>query len=122
MDIAAADSRLSAFALAYPEAEEHFPWGDRVVKVRGKIFVFLGESDGGLYVGVKLPLSREFALVFDFAKPMAYGLGKSGWVSCKFGPGDDADLDLLERWIDESYRAVAPKKLVAVLRREATAS
>jgi predicted DNA-binding protein (MmcQ/YjbR family) len=36
--------RLRDVALGLPEAVEEFPWGDRVVKVRKKIFVFLGEG------------------------------------------------------------------------------
>lgn len=64
---------------------------------------------------VKLPVSRDFALVFDFAEPAGYGLGRSGWISCRFAPGEEPDLDLLKRWIVESYRAVAPKKLAALL-------
>jgi hypothetical protein len=36
-------------------------------------------------------------------------------VSFAFGPGDDVPVELLEDWIDESYRAVAPKRLVATL-------
>ena len=42
---------------------------------------------------------------------MGYGLGDSGWVSVKFGPG--LPFDMLRDWIDESYRAVAPKKLTS---------
>jgi hypothetical protein len=36
-------------------------------------------------------------------------------VTARFGPRQKPPLDLLRRWIDESYRAVAPKKLVAQL-------
>src|SRR5438045_966921 len=35
----AALAALRKHALAYPEAKEEFPWGDRTMKVRGKIFV-----------------------------------------------------------------------------------
>ena len=44
-------------------------------------------------------------------EPTGYGLGRSGWVTARFGPGDDVPLDLIRRWLVESYRAVAPKKL-----------
>jgi hypothetical protein len=51
-----AEAALRSHALAYPEAREDFPWGERVVKVRGKVFVFLGRpEDGGLSLSVKLP-------------------------------------------------------------------
>src|SRR4029078_6279774 len=44
-----------------------------------------------------------------------YGRGRAGWVSATFARGDKPPVDLLEEWIEESYRAVAPKKLVKLL-------
>lgn len=103
---------LRAHALRYPETKEDFPWeDDRVIKVRNKIFVFLG--DGG--IGVKLTHSNAAALGLPFCRPMGYGLGRSGWVSIDLTKGRKPAPDLLKRWIDESYRAVAPKALVARL-------
>jgi predicted DNA-binding protein (MmcQ/YjbR family) len=109
---------LRKFALALPEATEDFPWGDRVAKVKGKIFVSLGLDPvpgSGMTLTVKLPASSEAALDLPFVKPMGYGLGKSGWVTATFGASDDPPVDILKAWIVESYRAVAPKKLVAGL-------
>lgn len=106
---------LRAFALAYPEAVEEFPWGERVIKVRKKVFLFLGRADGGLSLSVKLPASSLMALSLPFASPTGYGLGKSGWVTAEFASRTRPPIDLLRRWIDESYRAVAPKKLAASL-------
>jgi len=40
-------AKVRELALSYPETTEEFPWGDRVVKVKGKVFVFMGEDDGG---------------------------------------------------------------------------
>ena len=42
-----------AFALSLPGTAEDHPWGEDVVKVNGKIFVFLGGS-GRLRMTVKL--------------------------------------------------------------------
>jgi predicted DNA-binding protein (MmcQ/YjbR family) len=109
------EASLRAFALEYPEAYEEFPWGERVIKVRNKIFVFAGCNDKGLGFCAKLPHSSRVALIHPFTKPAGYGLGKSGWVEARFGPDDDVPLELLKEWIDESYRAIAPKKLVALL-------
>ena len=106
---------LWQYALGFPEAIEEFPWGHAAVKVRGKTFLFLNREDAELSLSVKLPISRDFALVFDFAEPTGYGLGRSGWISARFAAGADPDLDLLKRWIAESYRAVAPKKLAKEL-------
>lgn len=112
-----AEAALRTHALSYPEAHEDFPWGERVVKVRGKVFVFLGRSGDGLALSVKLPGSASFALGLAFASPTAYGLGKSGWVTARFGRRDRPPIALLKHWIDESYRAVAPKRLAAALDR-----
>ena len=106
---------LKAAALAYPEAWEDHPWGETVIKVRAKIFLFLHEGEEGLRLSVKLPRSREFALEYPFTKPTGYNLGKSGWVSASFAAKAKPPLDVLEAWLDESYRAVAPKKLIAAL-------
>ena len=108
-------SALRDFGLALPETVEDFPWGHTALKVRGKTFAWLDKSEGALSLTVKLPVSRDFALVFDFAEPAGYGLGRSGWIACRFPKGEKPDLDLLKRWIAESYRAVAPKKLGALV-------
>jgi predicted DNA-binding protein (MmcQ/YjbR family) len=106
---------LRAYALAFPEAREDFPWGERVVKVKDKVFVFLGRDDEDIGVTVKLPSSGLLALSLPFASPTGYGLGKSGWVTARFGPKEKPPLELLRKWIDESYCAVAPKALVKAL-------
>lgn len=110
-----AEAALRRYALGFPEAHEDFPWGERVVKVRKKVFVFLGHPDGTLSISVKLPESQSIALLLQFTQPTGYGLGGSGWVTASFEATDDPPLDLLREWIEESYRAVAPKKLVAAL-------
>ena len=107
-----AEKVLRDFALQYPEAAEEFPWGERVIKVNKKVFVFLGCSDGGLSMSTKLPNSGVAALTLPFAEPTGYGLGKSGWVTARFNSDQKPPVQLLCRWIDESYRAVAPKKLI----------
>ena len=106
--------RLRGFALSMPEAVEEMPWGHSAIKVRKKSFLFLSE-EGSLSLSVKLPASRDFALIFDFAEPTGYGLGRSGWITARFEGNAEIDFELLERWIVESYKAIAPKKLAALL-------
>jgi len=108
-------TRLLKTAKAYPEAHEDHPWGETVVKVRGKIFVMLGLGEDGLVLTLKLPMSRYFALDYPGTGPTGYGLGKSGWITARFPADEPAPLDMLLAWLDESYRAVAPKKLLAAL-------
>ncbi len=112
-----ADRALREFALGFPEAYEDYPWGERVIKVKGKVFVFLGVPSDGLQFTVKLPDSASAALMQPFAQPTGYGLAKTGWVTARFGADEEPPIDLFKRWIEESYRAVAPRKLTAQLSR-----
>lgn len=109
----AADLRDAA--LCYPGTDEHFPWGETAIKVKGKTFLFMRAEGDEISLSVKLPQSREDALALPFTEPTHYGLGKSGWVTSSFKRGDDLPVGVLKDWIDESYRAVAPKKLLAQL-------
>jgi predicted DNA-binding protein (MmcQ/YjbR family) len=110
-----AEAALVAYALTFPEATEEWPWDERVIKVRGKIFVFVGLIEETLRVGVKLPVSAEMALTLPFCQPSGYGLGRAGWVTSRFERKDKPPLDLLKEWIAQSYRAVAPKRLAKAL-------
>ena len=112
---AAAHGELLKHALGYPGAWEDHPWGETVVKVKTKVFLFLGKGDDGVSLSVKLPQSGTFALGLEWATPTGYGLGKAGWVTARFAKGAKPPLDVLKKWIDESYRAVAPTKLVREL-------
>jgi predicted DNA-binding protein (MmcQ/YjbR family) len=106
-------AQLLRFALSLPEAVEDHPWGEDVAKVRGKVFVFMGVSTS-TSITVKLVESHEHALSIDGAAPTGYGLGKAGWVTVPFGA---VPIDVARDWIEESYRIVAPKRLVAELDR-----
>jgi predicted DNA-binding protein (MmcQ/YjbR family) len=105
---------LQAFALELPGAFRDTPWdGDVVAKVGKKIFVFFGSgADPDAAVSVKLPESADHALSIDGARPTSYGLGRHGWVTV---PVVGTPPDLLLDWIEESYRTIASRKLVAEL-------
>ena len=109
--------RLLAFALKLPGAYLDHPWGEDVAKVGGKIFVFLGlgEDSSNLAMTVKLHNDwHHHALSVPGAEPTGYGLGRSGWVTVPFRD-TTPEIDVLKDWIEESYRLVAPKKLIAEL-------
>jgi predicted DNA-binding protein (MmcQ/YjbR family) len=109
--------RLSDFASALPGAHIDFPWGERVVKVGPKVFVFLGSDDpsGEAGLSVKLADSHDEAMATPGAKPTGYGLGRAGWVSVPLAGEHDPPAEVIEGWIVESYRRVAPKRLAAQL-------
>ena len=103
---------LLVHALTYPEAWEDNPWGESpVAKVGKKIFLFVGtpEQPG---ISVKLPHSSGPVLTLPCATPTGYGLGRAGWVTIDLASPDAPPEPILLEWIDESYRAVAPKTLV----------
>ena len=114
--LAKAEVVLRAHALAKPQATEHFPWGERAIKVAGKVFLFMYADATKLSLSTKLPASSGVALMLPFAKPTGYGLGKAGWVSASFERTDRPPVEMLCSWIDESYQAVAPAKLAAIAR------
>ena len=104
------------FAVSLPEAWEDFPWGESAAKVKKKVFAFFGvEGAGTLKLCVKLPASAKAALELDEAEVAGYGLGKSGWVVFEYAPDETPDMDQLRDWVIESYCAVAPKKLAALV-------
>ena len=107
-------ARLLAAARAYPGAYEDHPWGETVVKVGKKVFVFLGDGSGPGGCSVKLHESQDAALAAPGAEPTGYGLGKAGWVSVPF-QARSPSVGILSDWVEESYRIVAPKKLVKEL-------
>ena|SRR2546426_12580255 len=114
-NLAKAEAALKDLALAYPEAYEEFPWGHRAVKVKRRTFVFISLDGNRLSLSAKLPVSGLAALMLPFAEPTHYGLGKSGWVTASFGREDEVPVEMLGGWVDESYRAIAPKNLVGRL-------
>ena len=102
------------FALGLPGAWEDHPWDSTVVKVGKKIFVFLGGDGEQAGATVKLTGSHNESRSFPGAAPSGYGLGKTGWVTVPFGP-KGPPTDLVCDWIEESYRQIAIKKLIAQL-------
>jgi predicted DNA-binding protein (MmcQ/YjbR family) len=106
---------LRKAALAFPDTVEDFPWGHSAFKVAGKkAFVFMGEDEeGGWSASMKLPFRNDEALAIKGAERTGYGLGRSGWISFRFTAKAKAPMAKLADYLDESWRAVAPKKLSA---------
>lgn len=105
---------VRAFAFGLPEAYEDHPWGESVAKVGKKVFVFFGvPDDARLRFTVKLPHSNDEALSMEWSSVPGYGLDRGGWVTVT--PPEDAPFELLNAWVEESYRAVAPKRVARLL-------
>jgi hypothetical protein len=102
---------LRAIAMSLPDVEEGVackgtPIEKRTFKAKKKAFLFLGVRDAM----VKLSDSVAGATKLAAKHPTRYKVGSNGWTTAMFGEGMDAPLDLLERWIDESYRVVTSSK------------
>ena len=108
-------AELRAFGLTYPGAHTKSPWpGHLDLAVKDKTFAYLSAPGDPFKLSCKLPASCEEALTLPFTSPTPYGLGKSGWVTAEL-PKGPVPVELFKAWIDESYRAQAPKRLVASL-------
>ena len=111
--------KVREFALGLPGAAEEFPWGESVAKVNKKVFVFLGVDDGSYPLALTVKLTDEtahtHALTSPGAEPAGYGLGKAGWVRIPLAEQGAPAAELLCDWVEESYRAIAPKRLTAEL-------
>ena len=107
---------LRKWGLSLPGAHGKSPWPDHDdLAVKDKTFAYLPPNGKAFTLSVKLPYTGYEALRLPFAEPTGYGLGKSGWVSFTPSEDDIPDVEQLKSWIEESYRAQAPRKLVKEL-------
>ncbi len=113
-------SRLRACCLAFPEATEKLAWGEPTFRVKDKLFAMYasatnhhGAGRPGVWIKAT-PGNQDLMLREDperFFKPPY--VGPSGWIGVW--------LDRRPTWsavqglLDDGYRLVAPKRLVAQL-------
>ena len=109
---------LRRICLALPEAGEKEAWGDPTWRVRDRIFVMQkGNYEGGRpSVWMKAPHGMQSVLVDEdrerfFVPPY---VGHKGWIGI-YLDGDDPDWEEIADLVEESYRLIAPKRLVARL-------
>lgn len=106
---------LESFALSLPEAWFDTPWDEsRVTKVRKQIFAFYGNQDAPS-IGVKLIDSLDQAMSLPGASEMSYGMGTHGWTNIPIPGLDEEVAEGLYDLIEESFRCIAPKSLIAQL-------
>jgi predicted DNA-binding protein (MmcQ/YjbR family) len=107
---------LRAWGLTLPGAHGKSPWpGHDDLAVKDKTFAYLSADGEPFSLSCKLPYTHEVALDLPFAKPTGYGLGKSGWVTFLPPKAEIPAFEQMKEWLEESYRAQAPRKLVKEL-------
>jgi hypothetical protein len=98
---------LRKFASQFPGVEETIACRGTAVessafKVGKKTFLFLRAADARL----KLEQSLSEAAKLAKKEPSRYSAGAMGWIKVELMP-EPPPLDLLRRWIDESYRLMS---------------
>lgn len=103
---------IRLIALGFPETVEGSSCVNRAFAARGKNFVFLGEKENECSLRIKVESSRSEFEKHAANDPDRWQVGKAGWAMLRFAPdAPPSDLDL-RRWITESFRLLAPKRLV----------
>lgn len=109
--------RLRAICLPLPEAEESEAFGAPTFKIRNKNFAMLHKPDGRTAVWCKSTMEEQQALIHS--EPERYYsppyVGHNGWVAAWLDDDADPDWDELDDIITESYRLIAPKRLVKAM-------
>ena len=107
--------RLLEIVQSLPGAYEDRPWGSVHCKVAGKIFVGWSRDEAGVMsLGFKTDKELQGLLVASDPRfSVAAYVGRHGWVDMKLGPAPD--WDEVKQFIVESYRRIAPRKLVKEL-------
>ena len=99
---------LRKAALLYPGTEEGVacegtPIESRTVKAQKKAFLFLTVGHARLKLRESLPEAAKLAK----KQPDQFQVGSGGWVKASLMADGSTPLDVLERWIAESYRLIA---------------
>ena len=108
--------RLRRLCLGFPEAVEVEAWGDPTYRVRNKIFAM--EKGRGTEVWCKAAPGAQEALTGSdpdrfFVPPY---VGSKGWIGVRLGAvGNPPAWEELGELIEDSYRLIAPKRLLAAL-------
>jgi hypothetical protein len=75
-------------------------------KLKGKAFLFVGRAD----IRLKLSDSVTEAKKLAAKEPTRYTIGANGWTKITFTEDEPLPLDVVTRWLGESYQLMAPKQ------------
>ena len=109
--------RMRSICLKLPEAAEAEAFGAPTFQIRTKNFAMMHGYQMPPAVWCKAPRGAQEAYVGSeqeryFRPPY---LGSSGWIGIWLNPEVDPEWDEIEEIVTESYRLIAPKKLVALI-------
>jgi predicted DNA-binding protein (MmcQ/YjbR family) len=108
------EQELRALALSQPEAAEAPHFEATSFRVKGKIFMTLGEGPDERFGAVlKLPPHIQEAVAqsdADTVQPVAGYWGRQGWTRIDFGR---MEAEKLADLVALAWRQVAPKRLIA---------
>jgi hypothetical protein len=115
MSTDAVHDRLLQIALSLPGAVEDWPWGSIHCKVNGKIFAGWSRDERGeMILGIRVDRELQTLLVgSDPRFRIAKYVGQYGGVDMRIGP--KPSWKEIEQLVTESYRIMAPKKLIKEL-------
>lgn len=106
---------IRKIAESFPEVSVGTVCNKDAHKARNKNFLFLWADDTEYKLKLKLADSLPEAQKLAKAEPDFYSIGSSGWVDIEMLLKKSPPTALLRRWIGESFRLNAPKKLLAEL-------
>jgi hypothetical protein len=106
---------LRQLATALPEVTEGVTCDKAAYNAGGKAFLFVGSDDSAATVMLKLQASLPEAKKLAAAHPGTYKIGGHDWVTITLRHDQPPPMDVLPRWIEESYRLLVPKALAATL-------
>ena len=113
-------TRLRKLCLALPEAHEVEAWGEPTFRVRNKLFAMYAGADnhhGGGRPGVWCKAAPGNQALMVRAAPARFFVppyvGPSGWIGIHLDRSPD--WDEVRELLTDSYRLIAPKRLVARL-------
>lgn len=106
---------LREFAMRYPEADEGTSCNKAAFRARKKAYLYIGSKADAWNVMLKVKDSKADVEQLAGEKPDQYSVNAAGWVTARFGKNEAAPKRRFTKWIDESYRLIVPRKLVATL-------
>jgi predicted DNA-binding protein (MmcQ/YjbR family) len=108
--------QLRNICLALPEAVEQETWGHPTFRVREKIFTTFGIADeaGETTTSMKAPAGEQEVLLAT-GEPFFYPkyVGSKGWIGVRLDAA--TDWQEIAELVEDSYREIAPKRLITQL-------